>query len=137
MGQQTKNMAEEATTPAPKSKESETLCKASLIQLARGLGKEAEGLTFPMLLNLPTTTIVNIICDSNEDGLRNDESNSLQASVVEKCILLWGQYTAEQKNKERIKTLEKAVRAMGKNELADAILERYQNHQEISADIFA
>ena len=121
----------------PKSKESETLTKTSLVQLARGLGKEAGGLTFPMLLNLPTTTIINIIYNNHEDGLLNDESGNLQAAVVEKCLLLWRQQTAELKNKERMKTLEKALREMGKNEIADAVLERYQNHQEITAEIFA
>lgn len=124
--------------PAPtKSKESETLSRASLIHLARGLGKEAGGLTFPMLLNLPTTTIINIIYENHEDGLINDESGNLQAAVVERCVLLWRQQTAEQKNKERMKTLEKALREMGKNEIADAVLERFGNHLEITADIFA
>ncbi|KAK7102606.1 uncharacterized protein [Littorina saxatilis] len=130
-------MAEEGATPTNKPKELETLSKTSLVQLARGLGKEPDSLTFPMLLNLPTTTIINLIYDNNENGLIGDESCTAQIAVIEKCILLWRQYTAEVKNKERIKTLEKALREMGKNELADAIMERSQNHQEISADMFA
>ena len=52
---------------APKGpKESETLSVASMVALARGLGKEPESLTLPMLLNLPTTTIINIIYELNE-----------------------------------------------------------------------
>ncbi|XP_076469635.1 uncharacterized protein LOC143299967 [Babylonia areolata] len=130
-------MSEEAVAVVNKSKESETLSKSSLVHLARGLGKDSDGLTLPMLLNLPTTTIINVIYDSNDDGLLKDESGTVQAAVVEKCVLMWRQHTAEQKNKDRIKTLEKALREMGKNELADGILERYQNHQEITPDIFA
>ncbi|KAL8618165.1 hypothetical protein ACOMHN_059172 [Nucella lapillus] len=130
-------MTEEAASTASKNKDSETLSKSSLVHLARGLGKENDGLTLPMLLNLPTTTIVNVIYENSEDGLLHDESGSIQTAVVEKCVLMWRKMTAEQKNKDRIKTLEKAIREMGKNELADGILERYQNHQEITPDIFA
>jgi len=131
-------MADEETPAPPKGpKESETLSKASLIALARGLGKEAGGLTFPMLLNLPTTTIINVIYANSDNGLLDDETAAAQTQVVETCVLMWRKYSADQKNKDRIKTLEKALREMGKNEIADAVMERFSNHQEITADIFA
>ena len=126
--------ATSATKPKP---ESETLSKSSLMHLARGLGKEAGGLTFPMLLNLPTTTIIKVIYENNEDGLMNDDAFNNQAIVVERCVLMWKQQTAEQKNKDRMKSIEKALREMGKNEVADGVMERFQNHQEITPEIFA
>ncbi|XP_076436646.1 uncharacterized protein LOC143276123 [Babylonia areolata] len=127
---------DEAVILASKSKESETLSKNSLGHLARGVGKESDGLTLPMLLNLPTTTIINIMYENSDDGLLRDKSGSMQSAVVEKCVLMWRRQTGKQKNKERIKKLVKALREMGKNELADSILERYQNHEEITPDIF-
>ncbi|KAK7489735.1 hypothetical protein BaRGS_00019130 [Batillaria attramentaria] len=129
-------MTEEAGTAPKQPKESEVLTQASLIHLARGLGKESNGLTFPMLLNIPTTTIVNIIYENNENGLLNDDGTQ-QCAVVEKCLLLWRKRTTEQKNKDRVKSLEKAMREMGKMELADLLMERFQNHQEITPDFFA
>ena len=56
---------------------------------------------------------------------------------MEKCILKWREYTREAKNKDNIKSLEKALREMGKIELAEAIIDRFTNHQEISAEMFA
>ena len=116
---------------------SETLSLNSLVQLAHGLAKDVDGLTFAMLLNLPTITIINIIYDVSDEGLINDEEGEKEVTVVEKCMMLWREQTADQKNKDRIRTLEKALREMGKNETADKILECYQNHQEITSDIFA
>ena len=72
-----------------------------------------------------------------QNGLKGDDSGALRSNVVERCVLLWRDYTSEQKNKERINTLTRAIKEMGKQELSDGIMERYTNHQEISADIFA
>jgi hypothetical protein len=54
--------------PVPKIKESETLNATSMVNMARGLGREPEALTLPMLLNLPTTTIINLIYEASEVG---------------------------------------------------------------------
>jgi hypothetical protein len=70
-------------------------------------------------------------------GLLHDEDKSLQTSVVEKCLLLWREYSKELKNKDRIKMLDKALREMGKVELAEAVMGKYQDHQEITPDMFA
>jgi hypothetical protein len=39
-----------------------------MVNMARGLGREPEALTLPMLLNLPTTTIINLIYETSEVG---------------------------------------------------------------------
>ena len=91
---------------------------------------------FPMLLNMPTKTIINIIFDINSDGLLNNESGSLRSTVIERCLLVWRKRSAVQKPKDRIKILERALREMNKNEFADAMLERFSNREPITPDMF-
>ncbi|PVD24248.1 hypothetical protein C0Q70_14719 [Pomacea canaliculata] len=120
----------------PKSKEVETLSRASLVHLSRGLGKEPDSLTFPMLLNMPCLRIINFIYDTDDAGLLNDESGDIRTTVVEKCLVKWRELTAGVKPKEQMKTLERALREMGKNELADTLMERFMNNQEITPEVF-
>lgn len=121
---------------ALKKKEPEVLSTRSMVHLARGLGKDPGALTLLMLLNIPTTAIIKITYEIFKDGLYGDDFGLKQQKVVEKCLLDWREFTTNTKPKERIGSLEKALRNMGKNELADAFMERNTNNQELTPDIF-
>ena len=110
---------------------------SSLLLLANGIGKqELKGLELAMYLNIPTTTIVRVIGDITESYLTAEGSENDRMAVTAKCMLLWKEMTKDKKNRERVKGLEKALRDIGKNEVADNFVERHSNNQELSGDIF-
>ena len=120
-----------------KVKVSNTLSLNSLIQLAHGLGKDTDGLTFAMMLNVPTTTIMKIMYDNDKDGQTEEDQGRAKVKVLEKCMMLWKEQTEQQKNKDRVKTLERALREMGKGDVADGVLQRYQSNEQITSDMFS
>jgi len=129
-------MAEEAVSRT--KKEPEVLTDSSLLLLANGIGKqELKGLELAMYLNIPTTTIVRLIGDITDSFLTNEGSENDRMAVTAKCVFLWKEMTKEKKNRERVKSLEKALRDIGKAEVADNFADRHSNNQELSNDIFA
>ncbi|XP_071083112.1 uncharacterized protein [Haliotis cracherodii] len=128
-------MGEEVNT-VPLKKDVEVLTDSSLVMLARNVGQEnLNGVVLAMMLNIPTTTIVNCICDIGGDS-RCEENEKLRVSVAEKCLLFWKKMTAEVKTKDRVKYMERALREMGKNDIADVFVDRHSNNQEITQDAF-
>lgn len=129
-------MAEEVVSRSAR-KEPEVLTDASLLLLANGIGKQdLKGVELAMYLNIPTTTIVRIIGDITDAFLTSEGSENDRMSVTAKCMLLWKEMTKEKKNRERVKCLEKALRDIGKGEVADNFVERHSNNQELSSEIF-
>ncbi|KAK6177413.1 hypothetical protein SNE40_015518 [Patella caerulea] len=132
-------MADQADAPIPpKPKEIEVLSDASLVLLARylGQGNSLDIIVFAMLLNIPTTSIINSILSINNEGFSR-ASDSQKISMSEKCILLWKELSKDGKTKDRIRTLERALREMEKGDVADTIMERHQQKQELTPDVFA
>jgi len=130
-------MTEEAT-PRPAKKEPEVLTDVSLLCLAHGIGiQDLKGIELGMYLNIPTTTIIKCIADVTDKSLTGEGTENERSSVTAKCVLLWKEMTKDNKNRDRVKCLEKALREMGKSEIADAFVERHGNNQELSPDIFA
>ena len=122
-----------ATVPTGK-KEPEILKDSSLILLARHIAQEKmDYLEFGMRLNLPTTTLVNIVNNVSGSEIVDEK---LKKAVAEKSILLWKELTKDVKTRERMKVLEQALRAMDKNDLADTLLERHSQNQELTTDCF-
>jgi len=130
-------MTEEAT-PRPAKKEPEVLTDVSLLCLANGIGKQdLKGIELGMYLNIPTTTIIKCIGEVTETSLTCEGSENERASVTAKCVLLWKEMSKDNKNRDRVKCLEKALREIGKGDIADTFAERHGNNQELSPDIFA
>lgn len=126
-----------ASRPATK-KEPEVLTDKSLVLLAQGIGRQdLKGLELAMYLNIPTTTIINCIYEITDSSLTSENSENDRVAVASKCILLWKELTNESKNRDRIKNLDKALREIGKPDLADTVMERHSNNQELTNDIFA
>nr|KAG5706404.1 hypothetical protein BaRGS_033165 [Batillaria attramentaria] len=138
-----------AAKPTPRSrfppKESEALSTPSLVHLARGLGKEGNGhLSLAMLLNMPTTTIINAIYDDHNDD--DDSSRTLPAGkpkakrhagwMLEKCLLVWHEQTSGMKDQVRMRSLERGLREMGREDLAAAVMECYREEKKITPDLF-
>ncbi|XP_046577477.1 uncharacterized protein LOC124285310 isoform X1 [Haliotis rubra] len=121
---------------APPKKDVEVLTDSSLVMLARNIGPEnLNGVVLAMMLNIPTTTIVNCIYAITDDGI-SEENEKLRISVAEKCLLLWKELTADVKTRDRVKYMERALREMGKNDIADVFVDRHSNNQEITQDAF-
>lgn len=110
----------------------------SLLILGHGIGiQDLKGIELAMLLNIPTTTIVKCIGEVFPDGsLTAEGSENARSSVTSKCVLMWKEMTKDNKNRDRVKVLEKALREIGKGDVADAFIERHSNNLELSNDIF-
>ncbi|XP_005094163.1 uncharacterized protein LOC101849360 [Aplysia californica] len=131
-------MADETTPRPPTKKEPEVLTDSSLLLLANGVGRQdLKGVELAMYLNIPTTTIVRCIGDVTESSLTAEGSENDRMAVAAKCVLLWKEMTKDNKTRERVKSLEKALREIGKGDVADTFMERHSNNQELSNDIFA
>ncbi|RUS89601.1 hypothetical protein EGW08_002619 [Elysia chlorotica] len=130
-------MTEEATPRPGTKREPEVLTDASLTILAHGVGgQDLKGLELAMYLNIPTTTIINCINEVTSVALTDEGTENERSSVALSCILLWKSMTKDTKTRERVKSLEKALREIGKPDVADLFMERHQNNMELSGDIF-
>ncbi|GFO21732.1 hypothetical protein PoB_004823700 [Plakobranchus ocellatus] len=130
-------MADEATPRPTTRREPEVLSDASLTILANGVGRQdLKGLELAMFLNIPTTTIVNCINEVTHKFLTTEGTENERASVALKCVLLWKNMTKDTKTRERVKSLEKALREIGKPDIADSFMERHQNNMELSGEMF-
>ncbi|BFZ08925.1 hypothetical protein BsWGS_11964 [Bradybaena similaris] len=126
-----------ATQKPTMKKEPEVLTDASLTLLARGIGKEQlKGLELAMYLNIPTAAIINIINGSATRFLTDEGSEHDRMAVTSECLLLWKKMTKESKTRDRIRDLERALKEIGKAELAETFIEYHQNGQELSNNIF-
>jgi len=130
-------MADEATPRPPTKKEPEVLTDCSLLLLANGIGRQdLKGVELAMYLNIPTTTIVRCIGDVTDSSLTSEGSENDRMAVAAKCVLLWKEMTKDNKSRDRVKSLEKALREIGKGDVADIFIDRHSNNQELSNDMF-
>lgn len=113
------------------------LSHSSLVMLARGVGKESlKGVEFAMYLNIPTATIIKCIADITDTPLTSEGSEQNKVEVTQKCLLLWKELTKCTRTNQRVKELERALREIGKADIADILQERLQNSQELTQEIF-
>lgn len=128
--------AEDASTTL-KGKESSVLTDGSLSILARQIGADKlNGLILSMYLNIPNTTIVNATIEASENGLI-DSNDTTRIETTQKLLLTWKRLHMGSKEKEKVKELERALREMGKGELADVINDKHANNLELTSDAFA
>jgi len=123
----------------PKTKESAVLKDASLAILAKEIGAEEQnGLAFAMLLNMPNTEIVNIANCASDFGLLGAGDN-LKVETTRKCLVHWRNMRSgtKLKEKEKVREIERALKEIGKPEMADIIMERHSNNSELTPDAFA
>ena len=126
-----------ASTATTKAKESAVLTEGSLAVLAREIGGEkVNGLVLCMYLNIPTTTIVNATNSASEFGLRY-ANDTTKIETTQKLLLTWKSLRVGSKEKEKVKDLERALREMGKPDMADVINDKHANHTELTSDAFA
>ncbi|CAL1531508.1 unnamed protein product [Lymnaea stagnalis] len=132
-------MTSSANNPAlQQKKEPAVLNHASLVTLARGIGKEdLKGLEFIMYLNIPAKFIINCAAEITETPLTAEGSEYNKMAVTQSCLMYWKELTKDTKTKERLKSLERALREIGKGDIADQVLENHQANQELSSEIFA
>ncbi|XP_074646561.1 uncharacterized protein LOC141902638 [Tubulanus polymorphus] len=109
-----------------KKKEAAVLSLTSLANISRELGN---GLVVGMYLNIPTTTLVNF-------KITKDQEDQTDKEMAQKTLFYWKEMRGPAKDREKVHDLEKALREMGKNEWAEAFMERYRNQQEITLDFF-
>ena len=53
-------------------------------------------------------------------------------AVAAKCILMWKDMTKHNKTKDRVQSLESALRATGKGDIADTFMQCYNNNQDLA-----
>ncbi|XP_033746073.1 uncharacterized protein LOC117331460 isoform X1 [Pecten maximus] len=122
---------------ATKSKESAVLKDSSLAILAKEIGQDdLNGLVLTMCLNVPNTDIVNIANSASECGLLN-ANESLRSETTRKCLLHWKSMRSGAKEREKVKELDRALKELGKAEIADIVSERHANNAELTPDAFS
>jgi len=119
-----------------KSMESAVLKDDSLAVLARHLGTEEQnGLALAMLLNIPNTTVVNIANSASEFGMLGADDKS-KIETTKKCLLHWK--SLREKNNvtglKHIKEIGRALKNLGKSQLASLIMKHHTNNTELSSN---
>ncbi|KAK0062441.1 hypothetical protein Bpfe_008112 [Biomphalaria pfeifferi] len=109
----------------------------SLMTLAKGIGKEAlKGLELAMILNISATAIIRSAADITDTPLTAEGSEYNRIAVTQSCLLRWKELTQNVKTKDRLKSIERALREIGKGDIADQLVEHHQNNQELTQDLF-
>lgn len=122
---------------ATKTKESAVLKDTSLAVLAKEISQDdLNGLVLTLYLNVPNTDIVNIANSASEYGLQN-ANETARAEVTRKCLLHWKNIRAGGKEREKVKELDRALKELGKAEIADIVTERHSNNAELTSDAFS
>jgi len=121
-----------------KRKDPGVLKDTSLLILANGIGKlDLKALELGMQLNIPTTTIVNFICEiTGESTLTEETLENDRIILAYRCILLWKEMSKDNKPRERVKMLERALKEIGRKDLGEILMERYKAGEELTKDIF-
>lgn len=117
-------------------KESAVLTDGSLAILAREISVEKlNGLVLCMYLNIPNTAIVNAANEATPRGLI-DASDTDKIEATQKLLLNWKRLRSGSKDKEKVRDLERALREMGKSEIAEVINDKHANNIELTQDFF-
>lgn len=121
---------------APKSKEAAVLRDSSLSFLAREVAPEkTAALCFLMYLNIPTARIIDLICDIENGFLSCDDAK--KTSLLLTGLIRWKEMKCGCKEREKVKEMDRALRELGKTEIADVFMERHGNQTELTSDAFA
>lgn len=107
---------------------------ASLDALSRELGPDKlNSILLPMYLNMPTTKIVRITMQDSETGLA-DADDRLKVETARRCLLEWKAMRCNSKDKDKVKELERALRDIGRPELADVVVDKNSSNTDLTSD---
>jgi len=112
---------------APVKKEAAVLTEASLTHLAKEMAPKA--MVMAMYLNIPTTTLVHMSLAASCKGTAEEAFST-------ELLLHWKKMRETAKEKDKVADMERALREMDKQELADVFMDRHQGQMELSADCF-
>ena len=82
-----------------------------------------------MYLNVPTTQIVNF-------KISSDENQTPEAEFAQTLLLHWKKLRTNAKDKDKVTDLERALREMGKPDLAGILMDRHADNLELTAECF-
>ena len=102
-------------------KEAAVLSEASLACLGKQLGTQA--VLISMYLNVPTYTIVSL-------QLTYEDQAELGAALMQQ----WRLQRALAKDKDKVNELERALRDNGKPEVADVVVDKHKDNQELTIE---
>ena len=112
-------------------KEAKVLSDSSLQVLAKEINDKA--LVLAMYLNIPTTTVVLVDLESKEC----DPSTLYPCNAASSLLKRWKVMRAGAKDKDKVLDLERALRSTGKDDVADILMDKHRDNQELSQEIFA
>ena len=127
-----------AGTSTAKSKENAVLKDGSLAVLARVVGAEQlNGLMLAMYLNIPNTSIVNLINDQSPNSGLIDASDKVMIETTQKLLLYWKQIRSHSKDKDKLRELKTALEKLGKEEIRKVVEDKAADNVELTADAFS
>merc|ERR1712226_1676384 len=95
--------------------------------LAKEMAPKA--MVMAMYINIPTTTLVHMSLAASCKGTAEEAFST-------ELLLHWKKMRETAKEKDKVADMERALREMDKQELADVFMDRHQGQMELSADCF-
>ena len=127
-----------AGTTTGKSKENAVLKEGSMAVLARVLGvKQQKGLMLAMYLNIPTTSIVNLINEQSPECGLIDANDKVMIETTQKLLLYWRQIRSNSKDKDKLKELKTALEKLGEEDIRKVVEDKAADNVELTADAFS
>ncbi|VDI41713.1 uncharacterized protein [Mytilus edulis] len=128
----------DAGTATGKSKENAVLKDGSLAVLARVVGvKQLKGLMLAMYLNIPNTSIINLINEQCPETGLSDANDKVMIETTQKCLLYWKQIRSNSKDKDKLKELKTALEKLGEEDIRKVIEDKAADNLELTADAFS
>ena len=70
-------------------------------------------------------------------SVRNSEEGLGEGELSQKLLLYWRVMRATAREKDKVAELERALRELGKHDLADIVTDRNRQNQELTPDSFS
>ncbi|CAD5115923.1 DgyrCDS4853 [Dimorphilus gyrociliatus] len=117
------------TGPSVVKKEKLALCISSVMNMGRELGV-VDTVKLCMYLNVPTTKLV-------KDTVSACEKEQEDEEFAANMLLYWRTMRASAKDRDKARELERGLRSIGREELADFFMEKYQEDIDLLLLYFA
>lgn len=90
-----------------------------------------------MYLNIPITSLVNLINEQSEEKGLKDASEKVMIEATQKFLLFWKQMRCNSKDKDKLKELKIALETLGEEDIKKVVEEKAADNVELTADAFA